>query len=126
MHRTTHPNEVRRNTSRSLLIRRQLLVGRRPRVDHQRLGVAHVRKVTRQLERVDDFGADRCVLAALHSEAEHAAERVRPERLARQLVGVVRLEASVRDPGDLLVLLEVPRERERVVAVALRAERKRL
>ena len=123
---TTHTNKVRRNTSCQLLIRRQLLVGRRRRVDHQRLGVAHVRKITRQLERVDDFGAHRRVLAAVHSEAQHAAECIRPERLERQLVRLVRLEADVRDPGDLLVLLEVPRQSERVVAVALRTERERL
>jgi hypothetical protein len=35
----------------------------------------------------------------------------------------VRLEAGIGDPGDFLVLFEVARERERVVAVALRAER---
>ena len=125
MRNTTHPDEVRRDTSLKLLIRRQLLVGRRPRVDHQRLRVAHVRKVARQLERVDDFGAQRRVLAALHPEAQHAAERAGPERLERQLMRVVRLKAGVGDPGDLIVPLEVPRERECVVAVALRAERER-
>ena len=38
----------------------------------------------------------------------------------------VRLETHVGDPGDLFVLLEVSRERERVVGVTLRAERERL
>jgi len=47
MHDTTHPNEVGRDAGRKLLIRRQLLVGRRRRVYHQRLRIAHVRKVTR-------------------------------------------------------------------------------
>ena len=65
----THPNKVRRNTSCQLLIRCQLLVRRRRWVDHQRLGVAHIRKVTRQLERVDNFGAHRRVFAAVYSEA---------------------------------------------------------
>ena len=88
----------------------------------QRLCVAHVRKVTRQLERVDNFGANRRDLAALHPEAQHAAECVRPERLERQLMGGVRLEAGVGNPGDLLVLLEVLCESKRVVAVALCTE----
>ena len=101
-------------------------MGRRRRVDHQRLRVAHVREVTCQPERVDDFGAYRRVLAALHPKVQHAAECVGPEHLERQLVRGVRLEAGVGDPGDLLVLLEVPRERERVVAVALCAEREGL
>ena len=42
-----HPDEVGRDTARQLLIRRQLLVGRSRRVDHQRLGVANVRQMTR-------------------------------------------------------------------------------
>ncbi len=126
MIRPTHPDEVGRDTGRKLLIRRQLLVGRRRRVDDQRLGVAHVRQITRQLERVDDFGTHRRVLATLHPKAQHAAECVGPERPERQLMRCVRLEAGVRDPGDLRVLLEVPRERERVVAVTLGAERERL
>ena len=41
-------------------------------------------------------------------------------------MGGVRLEARVGNPGDLLVLLEVPCESERVVAVTLRTERERL
>ena len=81
-----HPYEVGRDTARQLLIRRQLLVGRSRRVDHQRLGVANVRQMTRQLKRVDNFGAHRCVFTALHPKAQHAAKCVRSERLERQLV----------------------------------------
>ena len=99
---------------------------RRRRVDNQRLRITHVRQVAREPKRVDDFSAHSRILAALYPEAQHAAKRIVPERLARQLVRSVRLEAGVSDPGDVLVLLEVPRERERVVAVALRAERERL
>jgi hypothetical protein len=41
-------------------------------------------------------------------------------------MGRVRLEADVGNPGDFVVLLEVSRERERVVRVTLRTERERL
>ncbi len=123
MHDTTHPNEVGRDAGRKLLIRRQLLVGRRRRVYHQRLRIAHVRKVTRQLERVDDFGAHRRVLAALHPEAQHATECVGPERLECQLVRGVRLEAGVGDPGDLLASRGTARARARCRSGAARGAR---
>jgi hypothetical protein len=41
-------------------------------------------------------------------------------------VGGVGLEPNVGNPGDLLVLLEVSSESERVFGMALRTKRKRL
>ena len=98
-------------------------MGRARRVDHERLCVSDVRQVACQPERIDNFAAHRL---ALHAKVQHAAKRVSPQRLQGQLVRRVRLEADVRHPRDLLMLLEVTRERERVLAVALRAERERL
>jgi hypothetical protein len=97
-------------------------VRRRRRVYHQRLRIAHIRKVTRQPERVDDFCTYSRVLAAFNPKAQHTPKRVVPERLARQLMRHMRLEARIGYPCDLLVLLEEPRERKRVVAVALCTE----
>jgi len=125
MERGTDPDEIWGNTARDLFLLGQLLVRRRRRMDHERLGVADIGKVTRQPERVDDLTAHHRV-AALHAKAQHAPKRALPERPEGQLVRRVRHEAEVGHPGDLLVLFEVLRESERIVRVALRAERERL
>jgi len=92
---------------------------------HERLCVADIRQVARQPERIDDLAAH-CLIAALDTKAEHAAENALPQRLEGELVRRVRVEADVRHPADLLVALEEACECERVVRVALRAKRERL
>ena len=90
-------------------------------VDDERLCVAHVRQVARELEAVDELRSRRGV--ALDAEAEHAAVLARhAEQLLRELVRGVRLEAEVGDPGDVRVLLEPAGERKRVLAMPLAAE----
>jgi hypothetical protein len=59
------------------------MMRRRRRLDHQRLCVAHVRKVARQPKRVDQFSAYGRVLPTFDPKAQHAAERAVPEHLAR-------------------------------------------
>jgi len=100
----------------------QLLMCRARRMDHKRLCVPDVRQIARQPQRIDHLAADHCI-SALHTETEHAAERSPSQRFEGQLVGRVRLEADVGDPGDFVVALEVSRECERVVRVTLRTER---
>ena len=95
-------------------------------MDHERLCIAHVREVTRQLERIDDLAPHRRILATLDAKAQHATECAFPKSLESQLVRRVRLKAYEGHPGDLFMLLEVSCESESVIRMALRAQRKRL
>ena len=94
-------------------------------MDHKRLCVPDVCQIACQPQRIDHLAAHRWI-AAFHTETEHAAKRAPSQRLEGQLMGGVRLEADVGNPGDFVVLLVVARERERVFRVTLRTERKRL
>ncbi|KAB8760612.1 hypothetical protein FH972_026604 [Carpinus fangiana] len=106
-----------------LLLVGQLLVGGGPGVDGQTLGVADVGQVGDELEAVDDLRAGG--LAALDAKGEHAAEAA-GEVLLGQGVRGVRLEAGVRDPRDVLVLLEPLGQGDGVAGVALAAQAERL
>ena len=92
-------------------------------MDHERLCVAHVREITRQPERIDDLAPHRRILATLDAKAQHAAESAFPKHLESQLVRRVRLKAHEGHPGNLFMLLEVSRESEGVIRVALSAQR---
>lgn len=118
-----HPNQIRRDPARELLLSRKLLMRRRRRMNHERLRIAHIRQVARQLQPVDHARADLRVLAALHAEAQHAAERAGAEHRLRELVGRVARQPGVGDPGDFGVRLQVLGEGERVGAVPLGAQR---
>jgi hypothetical protein len=122
----TNPYQVRRHAGGKLLLRGQLLVRRRRGVYHERLRIAHVCQVARELQPVHDLAPNLRVAAALDAKAEHAAERVLPQQPARERVRRVRLQAEVAHPRDLLVLLEPPRERQRIIAVPLPAQAERL
>lgn len=116
-------DEVLGDTRVLLLLVGQLLVRRGPGVDRERLRVADVGEVADQLEAVDDLGA--AGRAALDADGEHTAVAA-GEVLGRGRVRRVRVEAGVRDPADVLVLLEPLGEREGVRRVALGTERERL
>ena len=120
----TYANEIGCDTRLELLLLTELLVGRRRGVDDKRLCVTHVGEVARQLERVDDLAANGRV--ALDAKREHAAVHILAEDLLRQLVRRVARQTGVAHPGNLLVFLKPLRERERVLAVTLDAERERL
>jgi hypothetical protein len=77
-------------------------------------------------ERIDDFAAHSCIITSLHAKAQHATKQAFPKRLERQMVRRVGLKAHVGDSGDLLVLLEVSREGERILGVAFHAKQERL
>ena len=68
-------DEVLRNTTANLFLIRELLVGRGPRVDSQRLGVSDIGQVRDQLEAIDDLAS--CLSIALDAKGEHAAETSR-------------------------------------------------
>ena len=116
-------DQVLGNTRVDLLLVRQLLVGGRPGVDSQRLGVADVGQVGDELEAIDHLAAG--VGAALDADAEYAAKSAL-EVLLCVLVRPVALQPGVRHPADVRALLEVAGEREGVLGVALAAERQRL
>ncbi len=106
-----------------LLLWRQLGVGRRGRVDDQRLGVADVGEQREDLDVVDEptAGLD----AALDPEGDDATEATGQVTLG-ELVGRVRLETRIADPGHLGSALEPLGHRQRVLAVALDPQRQRL
>ena len=104
--RSSHPNEVRRDARLRLLLGRQLLVRRRRGVDDERLGVADVREVARELHRVDDCRTHSRV--ALDPEVEHAPKLPRAQQAQRHLVRRVAWKAKVRHPRDCRVCLEPP------------------
>lgn len=79
-------------------------MGRRRRVDHERLRVAHVREVARKLQLVDDEAAD--VRVALHAEGEDAAVRLRAQETGRDGMRGVRGQTRVFHPCDLWVLFQ--------------------
>lgn len=111
------------HTRADLLLVRQLLVRRGPRVDRQRLGVTNIGEVGNQLEAIDDLAAGRA--AALYAKAQHAAKAALEVLLGRR-VGRVALETRVRHPRDVGALLEVLGEGDGVLRVPLGAQRQGL
>lgn len=116
-------DEVLGDTRVLLLLVRELLVGRGPGVDREGLGVTNVGEVADELEGVDDLGAGGG--AALDTDGEDTAVAA-GEVLGGSLVRGVRGETGVRDPVDVLVLLEPLGEGEGVRGVALGTEREGL
>lgn len=98
-------------------------MGGGPRVNSQRLGVADVGQVGNQLKAVDNLATGRA--AALDTEAQNTAETALEVLLGR-LVRLVALEAGVRHPRDVLALLEVLRQGQRVLGMPLSTQRQRL
>ena len=94
----THPNHIRRHTRTPLLRLRQLLMRRRRRMNHQRLRIAHVRKIACQLQSIHDLITDPNVFAALYTETQHSSELAFPQQLLRQRVRWVVLKARISDP----------------------------
>ena len=78
-------------------------------MDHERLGVPHVRKVARQLEVVYDTTRD--VGFALDPKAQHAPERVMPQQPFRRFVVLVVRQARIRYPSDLGMFMEPSTQR---------------
>ena len=111
------------DAGRDLLLGLQLRVGRRRRMDDQRLRVADVRQQREDLDVVDEPAAG--LDAALDAERDDAAEAAL-QVLHGLLVGRVRLEARVADPGHLGPRLEPLGDRQRVLAVAGDPQRQRL
>jgi hypothetical protein len=95
----------------------------RPRVNSQRLRISHIGKVRDQLEVVDNLRPS--LLAALDTEAQNASE-ASGEVLLRELVALVRGKTRVRNPRDVLVLLQPLGQLERILGMALAAQREGL
>ena len=123
--RGTNANEIRGDPGCTLFLLCQLLMCRACRMDHKRFCVSDVCQIACQPQRIDHLTSHRWI-AAFHTETEHAAERAPSQRLEGRLMGRVRLEADIGNPGDFVVLLEVPREPERIIRMTLRTERERL
>lgn len=117
------PDEVVGHARAGLLLVRKLLVRRRPGVDGQRLGVAHVGQVGDELEAVDDLAPR--LAAPLDAEAEDAAEPPLEVPL-RQLVAWVAFQARVRHPADVGARLQVASQGQGVLGVSLPAQAERL
>lgn len=110
--------------ARSCLLRiAELLVRRSPRVDSERLCVTDVGEVGDELEAVNDLGAS--LGTTLDAECEDTAESAL-EVLFGHLVRWMALETRVRNPCDVLVLLEPAGKREGVGGVSLATERESL
>src|SRR4051812_33197437 len=110
------PDQAGGDAGGSLLLRAQLAVRRRGRVDDQAPDVADVRDVAVELERVDESATR--VRPALDLEREHSARAARGVLLGE---GVPRaaLEAGVGDALDLVPTLQPARHRLSVLHVAL-------
>jgi hypothetical protein len=92
-------------------------------LDSQGLCVTDVGQVGDELEAIHNLAAGRA--PALDAEAEDAAKAPLQQALGRLMVRVA-LEAWVRDPGDVGAGLEVARQGEGVLGVALGAQAERL
>ena len=117
-----HAHHVGGDACRLLLLLAELLVRRRCRMDHERLCVADVRKVARQLHAVDE--PDRLLKSALDAEGQHASESMR-QIFLRQLVRRMILQTGIVHPRNRVVRLEPAGQFKRVVEVALHAKRER-
>src|SRR5262249_36058708 len=106
-----------------LLLGRELAVSGAGRVDRQALGVADVGQVREQLQAINKRGTGR--FSTLDAEAQDAALAPR-QILLGPLIRRVLGQAGVVDPRDFGVLLEIPGDRQRVLAVALHAQPERL
>jgi len=100
----THPNQIFRHPRRHSFLFCQLRMCRRRRMDHERLGVPHVREVARQFELVDDAACH--VEISLDAKAQHATKRVWPQQPLCFFVVLVVGQSGIRYPYDLGVFLE--------------------
>ena len=105
------------------LFGRKLAVGGRRRVDDERLRIAHVGEQRVELDVVDDRQAR--LASALHAKDECSAVAVR-EQAASELVTRIVFQARVAHPAHLGVIVQEARHSERVVGVALHAQREGL
>ena len=92
-------------------------------MNDQALGIANVGQVREQLHRVDELPAR--LQAALDAEAHEAAEAFL-QILHRQLVARVLRQPRIRHPAYQRMLLQVPRDLQRVLAMLALAQRQRL
>lgn len=116
-------DEVLGDAGAHALLVGQLRVGGGPGVDGEGLGVADVGEVGDEREAVDDLAAGGA--AAPDAEAQDAAEAA-PQVAPGDGVAAVALEARVRDPADVGRGVEVAREGQGVLGVALGAQGQRL
>src|SRR5690606_19761633 len=116
-------HELRRDPAGLLLLRRQLRMRRRRRMDREAPRVADVREVAEELEPLDELAAR--LEPALDAEHDHRAAHP-GEVLLVQRIGRVRLEPRIADPLDLRMVLQVLGHLLRVLAVPLHPKRQRL
>jgi len=117
---STEADQVLTHTGLDQLVLGQLLVGRRSRVDDERLGIAHVGQMGPQGKRLDKLHAGRA--PALDAKDDDRAKRVVAKVLLSELVRGVRLEPRVVDPGDARVLLQELCDVEGIGAVLTHAD----
>src|SRR5512145_281228 len=96
---------------------------RRSGVDDQTLRVTDVGQVTEQFNRADKL--DRGRVPALDAETENRSLSLRQILLGAQVVGMA-LQTGVQHPAHRRVRLEVPGNRQRVLAVTRHAQVQRL
>lgn len=75
-------------------------------MNHERLGVPHVREVARQFEAIDDIACD--IVVALDAKAQHPAEHAGAQQPLCRFVVLVVVQSGIRYPYDLGLLLEPP------------------
>src|ERR1039458_2177154 len=92
-------------------------------MDNQALGIADVCQVREQLHRVDELPAR--LQAAFDAKAHQAAEALL-QILHRQLVARMLRQAGISHPAYQRVLLEEPRDLQRILAMLPLAQRQRL
>jgi hypothetical protein len=92
-------------------------------MDDERAGVADIGEMREQLHVRDQLDAG--LVAALEAEGEHRT-RALGQVLAREGVVAVARQSGIAHPGHLVVGAEPLRDRKRVVAVTLDAQRQRL
>ena len=92
-------------------------------MDDQRPGIADIGEMGDDLQAFDE--GDPGLVAALDAEGEDRTGALRAEPLLGGVVGMVG-KARIFDPVDLRMRLQVLGDGQRVVAVALHAQRQRL
>lgn len=96
---------------------------RRPRVNRERLTVAHVRQIADQLEVIHDLAAGAGI--PFDAKTQDTTEATL-EVFLRQLMALMALQTRVLDPRHVLILLEPLRELKCVLGVAFGAQTQRL
>ncbi|GBD18910.1 hypothetical protein HRbin27_01410 [bacterium HR27] len=111
------PDQVVTDARRDPLLRRQLPVRRTSRMDDQRLGIAHVRQMRPERDRVDHL--DPGFHTALDAEHDHCTVAALAQVLAREMVRRMLRQPRVGDPGNRWMLREPARDLQGVRAVPL-------